>query len=361
VSALTLYEALQKDLSSKPPLPVYVFYGTEEWYVEQATKAVTAAALRGVDAELMPFNLIDLDARSSSVSRLVQELATPPFMVARKVVRVEHCPYFTARSSKGARQAELQDTDDTGEDWAQLHSVFAAFPPGVTLICVATAVNMRIKLAAAAKKLGAVYDFSAAKRADAVRDAQSVLQKELKRLGVTIEPRAAAELLALVGVDEKTPHMRQLWQEILKLAAFKGYSGVISVDDVLALTPRSAEAKVFLFTDSFSQHNKAQALWQLRQLWQDGEEPLMVLSVFARHIRQMLIAREMLDEGAEGEEVARALGGHPFVAGKVVAAARTFPPDTLRHWLLACFDIDNKGKSGRVDIAFALERLVADS
>lgn len=355
VSALTLYETLQKDLREKPLLGVYVLCGTEEWFVEQATKLITGVALAGMDAALVTLNLVDLDARNTPVSRLVQEVTTPPFMAARKVVRVEHCPYFTPRQSKGAR---LEAEDEAGEDVAGLQGLFAAFPPGVTLICKATAVNARLKLTGAAKKCGAVYDFTSAKRADALRDAETLLQKELKRLGVSIEARAAAELLTLIGVDEKTPHVRQLWQESSKLAAFKGYTGVVSLADVAALVPRSAEAKVFLFTDAFSQHNKAQALWHLRQLWQDGEEPLMVLSVFARHVRQMLLAREMLDEGLTAEAVAKTLGGHPFVAGKLVAAASTFDPARLRELLVSCFDIDNKGKSGRADIAFALERMI---
>ncbi|MBT9177288.1 MAG: hypothetical protein DDT20_01621 [Firmicutes bacterium] len=352
---------MQKDLRSKPLLSVYLLCGIEEWYIEQATKAITSAASKDIDASLLPFNVVDLDARGISLARLVQELHTPPFMTARKVVRVENCPYFAPRQSKGARQTDAEALDEAGDDLAQLHRIFAAFPPDITLICGATAVNMRMKITAAAKKCGAVYDFSSAKRADAVRDAQSMLHKELKRLGVTIAPQASAELLMLVGVDDKTPHMRQLWQEVMKLAAFKGYTGAITLDDVVALTPRSAEAKAFLFTDAFSQHRKAEALWHLRQLWQDGEEPLMVLSVFARHIRQMAIAREMLDEGVDGEDVAKALGGHPFVAGKLVAAARTFAPEKLREMLANCFEIDNKGKSGRGDISFALEMLVTRS
>lgn len=356
MSALTLYEALRKDLREKPLLPVYVLCGIEEWYIEQAARLITSVALKGIDAALITLNLVDLDARNTPVSRLVQELATPPFMAVGKVVRVENSPYFAPRQSKGAR---LEAVDEAGEDTAELQSLFAAFPPGVTLIFKATAVNMRLKLTAAAKKCGAIYDFTSAKRADAIRDAQTMLQKELKRLGVAIEAQAASELLSLIGVDEKTPHVRQLWQEISKLAAYRGYTGVIILDDVVTLVPRSAEAKVFLFTDAFSHHNKAQALWYLRQLWQDGEEPLMVLSVFARHIRQMLLAREMLDEGLTAEEVARTLGGHPFVAGKLIAAARTFDPARLRELLVRCFDIDNKGKSGRADIAFALERLIA--
>ena len=349
---------MRQDLQVKPLLPVYVLYGIEEWYIEQAAKLITAAALKGLDAALVTLNLVELDARNTPVSRLVQELATPPFMAALKVVRVEHCPYFAPRQGKGAQSEEV---DEVREDMAPLQSLFAAFPPGVTLICSAAAVNMRMKLTAAAKNCGAVYDFTATKRADAVRDAQAMLHKELKRLGVAIEAQAASELLNLIGVDEKTPHVRQLSQEISKLAAYKGYAGVVNLEDVVALVPRSTEAKVFLFTDAFSRHNKAQALSHLRQLWQDGEEPLMVLSVFARHIRQMLLAREMQEEGLTAEEVVKALGGHPFVTGKLVAAASTFETAILRGLLASCFDIDNKGKTGRADIAFALERMIVSS
>jgi len=333
-----------------------VLCGIEDWLLEQATKLITRRALEGLDAALGTLNLVDLDARTTPVSRLVQEIATPPIMATHKVVRVEHCPYFAPRQNKGAR---LEAVDEAGEDVAGLQDLFAAFPPGVTLICKATAVNARMKLTAAAKKCGGVFDFTAAKRSDALRDAQTMLQQELKRLGVSIEAKAATELLNRIGIDEKTPHMRLLWQESSKLSAYKGYTGVITLDDVAALVPRSAEAKVFLFTDAFSQHNKAQALWHLKQLWQDGEEPLMVLSVFAKHIRQMLLAREMLDEGLGEEEAAKTLGGHPFVAGKLVAAARTFDPAELRKLLTSCFEIDNKGKSGRADTALALERLIA--
>jgi len=335
-----------------------VLYGIEEWYIEQAAKAITNRALQGTDDSLLPFNLIEVDARATSIARLMQELTTPPFMVSAKVVRVENCPYFAPRQSKGARKADAETEDEPREDLAPLAGLLGTFPRGVTLICEAATVDMRSSLANAVKKHGAIRNFSYQKRADALRDAQAVLSKELHRLGLSIQPRASAELLQLIGVDEKTPHLRQLWQEIAKLTAYKGYSGVIGVEDVVALTPRSAEAKVFLVTDALSQKNKATALRHVRQLWQDGEEPLMVLAMLARHIRQLLLAREMLDEGLSADEVAKALGGHPFVTGKVVAASRTFDPARLREMLVSCFDIDNKGKSGRADIAFALERLI---
>lgn len=312
-----------------------------------------------MDEGLQSFNSVELDARSTPLQRVIQELQTPPFFATHKAVVVRQCPYFAPRRGKAKEVLEeaQEGEDEVREDLTQLQAAFGSFPPGVIALFEATGVNGRSSLSAAAKRHGALYDFTTAKKADALRDAQFIIRDELKRLGLTMQPAAMSSLMQLVGVDEKTPHVRLLLNELEKLAAYKGFAGTITPNDVTALVSRTAEAKVFDVTDALSQRNRERALFHLQELWQDGDEPLMVLSVVAKHFRQLLLAREMLDEGMIPDDVAQAIGGHPYVAGKLVAASRSLKREHLDAIVDRCFAIDRQSKLGQLDIAFALERL----
>lgn len=313
-----------------------------------------------MDEALLSFNYVELDARNTTLQRVVQELQTPPFFAERKVIVVRHSPYFAPRKGKGAKEATgdgQESEEEVREDLTQLQSAFGAFPPGVIAVFEATGVQARSSLVTAVKKHGALYDFTNPKKADALRDAQLIINDELKRLGLSMQPAALNTLMQLVGVDEKTPHIRLLLKELEKLAAYKGYTGTIALEDVTSMVSRSAEAKVFDVTDALSQRNTEKALFHLQELWKDGDEPLMVLSIVARHFRQLLLAREMLDEGMLSDDVVHAIGGHPYVAGKLVAASRAFNREQLSSIVERCFEIDRLSKLGQLDAAFALERL----
>jgi len=358
VSLLTLYQQLQHDLQASKLHSLYLFYGAEEWLVQAATQLVSRQVLQGIDEALLTLNKVELDGRSVEPARLAQEMLTPPFFAPHKLIVVNNAPYFAPKRKQN--DAEDEQPADTPIA-AQLAEAFKNPTPGVITVFQAEMANLRMTLSTLIKKHGAVYNFTYAKRAEVMQDAQAILRKWVQDKKMSMDAAAQQRLLGLVVSDEKTPYLRTLQSELDKLIAYKGYSGAISVNDVDLLVTRSAEAKVFDVTDGLSQRDARKALAHLQELWQDGEEPFMVLGMLSRHFRQLLIVKELLHSGLSEQETIAQIGGHPFVAGKTIQAAKQFGLSELKEHVHRCYEIDYAAKTGQGDAVLAMEMLIVSS
>jgi DNA polymerase-3 subunit delta len=78
-----------------------------------------------------------------------------------------------------------------------------------------------------------------------------------------------------------------------------------------------------------------------------------------RQFRLLLQAREVLDGGASDAEVARIVGIHPFVAGKISHQARQITLPALEDIYHRLLEMDLAVKTGQLSEELALETLVA--
>jgi DNA polymerase-3 subunit delta len=176
--------------------------------------------------------------------------------------------------------------------------------------------------------------------------------KETKKQGGKIAGPAAARLSELVGVDT-----RQAGMEISKLLAYVNWERQIEVQDVEAVSILTAQESVFDFVDALSTGEGRSAQRLLLRLL-ENEEPFSLWGMVVRQFRLLLMAREVVEAGGGKNEVATALGVHPFVAEKTSAQARSFTLPVLEriyHYLL---ETDEGVKTGQFTLELALERLV---
>jgi len=347
MSALTHYQELVKSLSAGEPHSFYVFTGTEEWYISLASRAIIAKAFQGQDSALMSLNLVDLDGEDAQLSRVRQEIQTPPFFGGRKVVRVRQAKFF--------KPSKTQE----GEDAKSPLVVPAA---QITLICEAESVSQKSSLLKGQKVQS--IDFSFPRRQDALGAAQVVVREELASSAMRIESAAASLLLELLGVNEKEPFVRTLLKETQKIMAYKNYSGTVTEKDVRALVTRSAEAKLWDVTDAITTKNSAKALKHVQEIVQDGEDPLAILGALSSFFRQALLAREMYDERLALEVAVSNLAKlnvHRFVAEKAYRAAPSFSRSLLEEWLTRCFTISQAIKLGKINAVLSLEMLICEA
>jgi DNA polymerase-3 subunit delta len=92
----------------------------------------------------------------------------------------------------------------------------------------------------------------------------------------------------------------------------------------------------------------------------ESEDPFSLWGMVVRQFRLLIQAREILDGRGNKDDVARALGVHPFVAEKTTQQAGRFSVESLEfvyHKLLA---IDEGVKTGQVTLDLALDTLVVE-
>jgi len=177
---------------------------------------------------------------------------------------------------------------------------------------------------------------------------------ETKSQGGEIEAPAAAKLGEMVGVNT-----RQAGQEIAKLLAYVNWERQVRVQDVEAVSIVTAQESVFDFVDALSTGNSKSAQHLLHRLL-ENEDAFSLWGMVIRQFRLLLLAREVLDSHGGKEEVARALGVHPFVAEKTTGQAHAFTQPVLERIYHKLLDIDEGVKTGQFSLELALDTLVVE-
>lgn len=177
---------------------------------------------------------------------------------------------------------------------------------------------------------------------------------ETRSQGGEIEAPAAAKLAEMVGVNT-----RQAGQEIAKLLAYVNWERQVRVGDVEAVSIVTAQESVFDFVDALSTGDSKSAQRLLQRLL-ENEDAFSLWGMVIRQFRLLLLAREVLDSRGDKDEVARALGVHPFVAEKTTGQARAFTLPVLERIYHKLLEIDEGAKTGQFSLELALDMLVVE-
>ena len=165
--------------------------------------------------------------------------------------------------------------------------------PGNCLIMTATAVDKRKKLFKTIDKTGVVLYFGLAKKEAQTRQ---VLTEEAAKLfarnGKSLTAGAWAALGGKTGFE-----LRSSLNELEKLILYSGHRQVIDEKDVEAVVSRTREDKVFDLTAALAEKNVKAALAALGALLEQGEHPLMILSMIGREVRHLLQASLLIGSG----------------------------------------------------------------
>jgi DNA polymerase-3 subunit delta len=177
---------------------------------------------------------------------------------------------------------------------------------------------------------------------------------EMKKQGGQIEPRAAEMLKEMVGVDT-----RQAGMEIAKLLAYVNWARQVRVEDVEAVCIVTSQQSVFDFVDALSNGNGKSAQQLLHRLL-ETDDPFTLWGMVVRQFRLLIQAREILDGRGNKDDVARALGVHPYVAEKTTGQAAHFSMESLEVIYHRLLMIDEGVKTGQSTLELAMDMLVVE-
>ena len=186
------------------------------------------------------------------------------------------------------------------------------------------------------------------------RDMAGWIVNEVKKQDGKIEPPAAAKLAEMVGVDT-----RQAGMEISKLLAYVNWARPVQGSDVEAVCIVTSQQSVFDFVDALSQGNGKVAQRLLHRLL-ENEEAFSLWGMVVRQFRLILQAREILDGRGNKDDVARALGVHPFVAEKTTGQAGRFSIESLESIYRKLLGIDEMVKTSQITLDLALDTLIVE-
>jgi DNA polymerase-3 subunit delta len=192
--------------------------------------------------------------------------------------------------------------------------------PSSVVIFVGSELNGNRKITKQLTKYATVVEFAP------LQDKE--LSVWIKRLfdgeGAVAGPETIRHLTAISGSD-----LVRLSSEIKKLAAASLPSGHVTTELVDQLVPRTREIDSFSLTGLLINSRPEQAVIALKQMLDDGAEPLMLLGLIGSNYRRLIIAKEMMRQGRDSGDLSRAVKLPPNVKEPFLAAARRTELPTL--------------------------------
>jgi DNA polymerase-3 subunit delta len=321
-------EDLDKELDSGIVHPVYLLYGPEEYLIRQALSQLKKRVL---NPETLAFNFAAFSGASASVGNILQALGTLPLLSSYRLVLVE------------------QVQDMTAEDRSTLVSYLNQPHPSSSLVLVASDLDRRTGFYRSLKEKACVVDFPRLKGYGLARWAEHYV----KSGGFRITSATLKRVIELVGSD-----LQALASEFDKLMLYSRGEDTISDEAVDNLVHKSRQHGIFELTDAVGRQDLPAALKTTGNLIESGEPPLVIVTMLARHMRQVLMAKELLDQGRKLNDISRRAKIPGFLMEEFVRQTRRFDPALARKMYHQLAKADLRLKSSGTQPRLVLESLI---
>jgi DNA polymerase III subunit delta len=319
---------LESKLSKGEFRPVYLILGPEQYQCRQAISLLKRKALT---PEAQAFDYAEFTAGENRVDEIMEAANTFPMISKRKVVLVNEVENF-----------------EESEQESLLESI-QGLSRRTTLILAADELDHRRKFFKTLREEACLAEFPRLKGTALEKWAGDYVRNQ----GYTISFASTRKVVELAG-----PDLQNLAMELDKLLLFAGKSGEVpdsSVDDLLQ---GSRQQTVFKLVDAVGQRNRTGALRSLSNLLNMGEHPLYIVTMMARHCRQVMIAQEYLLRGSPANEIASAAQIPPFMLDQFLRQARSADPASIQQMFTKLAEIDRRLKSSAGDGRILLEGLI---
>ncbi len=255
---------------------VYVIAGKDEslvnFYCQQLLDKLMEPSQRTT-------GLFDADPKNVSISDVLDELRTVPFLTDKRVVLVRWADKFISQNR------EL------------LEKYFESPSPTGVLIFTVSNWDTRTKLA---KKLA-----DSGKLITVTQPKGRQLQRRLVDYARQAHGKRLAQNAAEILVECIGDELPRLYSEVDKLALFADAEKVIDVQHIESLIGHNRIYGAFAVIDACLAGNSAVAISRLRNMFaEDRSADYTVVGAFAFHFRRMFNAKVLLEEGHNPYEIA---------------------------------------------------------
>jgi DNA polymerase III subunit delta len=320
-------EKLEGDLK-KELRPVYLVIGPE---IYQCRSAITLLKKYALSPDSAAFDYTELTAGEASVDEIMEAGGTFPMMSKRRLVLVTDVEQL-----KESDQGKLLDS-------------LANLSKRSTLVLFAEDLDRRKKFYTTLRDKHCVAEFRKLKGIALERWADAFIRKQ----GYRISSSTIKRIVELAGSDLQT-----LASELEKLMLSSGKEKDISNSIVDDLVRASRQHGIFELINAIGQRDRAGALRSLGNLLSMGEYPLVIVTMMARHCRQILIAKEGLLQGSNAQDIARTAQIPSFILEQFLRQARAIDAASVQEMYIRLAGIDKRLKSTSLDGRIMLESLI---
>lgn len=314
--------------------PVYLFTGPEEY--------VKLEALQKLRDRLLPPGLETLnDAVMEGVTaqQITDAAETMPMMCERRIVTVRDWgPLLSGKSENEEQQVARMQA------WLQNPA------PGCVLVFyMRQSADGKKKMTATLRKQAVAVDFEYLSDAELGKWCAKKARAQGKKIGA----RAVGTLTFMAGRE-----LTRLNGELDKLCAYAGDRAEITEADVRDIVSASLEYNVFELMNHLLAGDMLKAQQTVNSLMRGGQNPVGILAMLTRQVRQMTHMKCALDAGEPAQVVQERLKMHPYAARQTARQCARLDQNWLRSLYDDCVESDYAVKSGRLRDQDALNRML---
>jgi DNA polymerase-3 subunit delta len=182
------------------------------------------------------------------------------------------------------------------------------------------------------------------------------IQEEARLRGKQLPGRAAEYLHFLCGDN---PGL--ISQELDKAVLYMGEASLQVTEALLRKTgSHTAGRSIFELVDAVAARKSEAVREILDNLLGEGQAPVFIAAMLARHYLQLLEASLLKREGSPPQETSRLMGIHPYVAQKLHRQMVSFPLPEIEETLSMLLELDRALKQGRGEPGLLLEAAVGE-
>jgi DNA polymerase-3 subunit delta len=272
--------------------PLYLIVGDDERGKDEIVREFTSL----VPEDVRAFNLERVSALDSDPATIVSVARTYPLLGDRRVIIVSRAERWFTAKRKG--KADDEDGND-GADEAPvtgsgdvLASYIESPEPNTTLVLVAADINRTTRVVKALLKQAVVFECWGLKGekevrgpaiADAMQRAGRFVAAEMKKAGLTIDPRAIEPLIEHAGTD-----IGVLRGDVERLILYCQGKPNVTPEDVRAVVSGATMINAWGVTHAIERGDARTALRELELSFESGAVPYMMLGQLAWFVRSKL-------------------------------------------------------------------------
>ncbi|OGW27928.1 MAG: DNA polymerase III subunit delta [Nitrospirae bacterium GWC2_57_13] len=272
------YPQLIADIKRRKILPLYLFYGEEEYLIQEALDLLVKTV---VDPSAKDFSYGSFSCRETPAGEIVAQAQTMPFLSEKRLV--------IAKDLDAWKAADLEE----------LQAYLASPSPYACLVLVSYERRYDKKaVLAAVEKAGAVTAFYALQE----RELPGWVAGWARERGKAINADAVQFIIQVVGGD-----LQKIRNELEKVELAIQDRKTITLSDVQRIVGDFREFSAFDLAEAIGRRDGEKALLVLSRLLQEGDQPLGLLGMVAWNMRRLVRAREMEKAGVGQDEIMKKL------------------------------------------------------
>src|SRR4029450_140560 len=301
--------ALWKRLAQGQIDPCYLFFGDETYLIQEYTATLLEHILSTAPRD---FNYDVFSVDNDTLEDALSIARTLPMMATHRVVILH-----------GLHQLRKAD-------WPQLERYLEHPSTSTALVCSSSVSDPK-------KSSPCLWQHAVAVECNRLEGPKlhDWMTHTVAQRGYRIAPEALQVLL-----HEQQPDLQTLRQEIEKLCTYVGETSEITLDDVQEATHTSRLPSIFALSDALGTRQIGPAFIVVERLLNQGEPPLVILSMMVRHIRLLWSVKQLGQQQHDASHMAKTLGLPLAVCRQLITQSRHFSLEHLRQLYAAALRAD---------------------